>query len=180
MEAAGRGRRKGPVQQGSEHGPLSGDPTSGIDLGPELHYPRNAEYAQALLACELHFLNLARSQDGGHQHLKNEFFMRQRIIHPISEITEVESLSVSHLKQGRHSDSLIFWVYREEDQISPPNVFLPFTDKHFKARSSPGLCLAETKLLWKRILNLIRISTEDYISVKNIVNWQLKRHERLD
>jgi hypothetical protein len=78
--------------------PLSEDQTSGIDLGPELHYRRNADYVQALTACEPHFLKLATSQHRDHQHLKNEFFMRQRTSHPISEITEVESLSVSNLK----------------------------------------------------------------------------------
>lgn len=75
------------------------DQTSGSDLGPELHYGRNAEYVQALtIACEPHFLKLAASQLRDHQHLKNEFFLRQRTSHPISEITEVESLSVSNLK----------------------------------------------------------------------------------
>lgn len=98
MEVVGRGvRPEGTVQQAWCVGP-SEDQTSGIDLGSELHYRRNAEYARALMACEPHFLKLATSQHRDRQHLKNEFFMRQRTSHPISEITEVESLSVSNLK----------------------------------------------------------------------------------
>ena len=113
---------EGDCSPSSEPWPLLEDQTSGIDLGPELHYPRNVEYAQSLMTCEPHFLKLATSQSWGHQHFENEFFLRQRTIHPISEITEVESLLVSNLKPGWCLDSFVF-SRRWGDQMSPQNVF---------------------------------------------------------
>lgn len=47
----------------SQHWPLLEDQASGIDLGLGLHYPKNVEYAQSLMACEQHFLELATSQN---------------------------------------------------------------------------------------------------------------------
>ena len=121
---AGRGVAWRDCSTSSEHWPLLEDQTSGIDLGPELHYPRNVEYARSLTACEPHFLKLATSQSWGHQHLKNEFFLRQRTSHPISEITEIESLPVSNLKPGWRLDSFVFLV--DEGITCHPKMSFPF------------------------------------------------------